>query len=390
MQLADLSTLHKYILLFAIVFGLLIRIYLILFAPIEGSFTPGVLSAYGDELAHVEYTRHIIETGALPSKIVPITKASLHDQPSFENYQSPLYYIIHGTICRGLSVTSVYAVAMTGRLLSFACMLLVIIVGLKILDALGKSISIVTRINAILFLVLSGVFIRFSTLAGNEMLAWLMSGCVILAFLKYRQFRSTRYLNLLAFTFVVGLYSKLTVLVLSPLILALLIQSFRSGKRRESIIAAMFLVFMTAPLFIYNTYTFGSPVPLSSGFGEPTIRVPNFDSLLYAVRSSVFPWSELWRNWIGLMAMLPAVLLVFMVSLLVFRQSNEQKWTKILGISGIAAYVLLNVQYDQAEARYAFISWPAIVAGFQGLPKFAASPWLIAISLILPHILFVL
>ncbi|MCC6477016.1 hypothetical protein IT157_08170, partial [bacterium] len=77
--------------------GLALRVLFLINTPIDQPAKIGELSCYGDERAHVEYTRQIIETGRLPRSATAITNEA--QTPDFENYQSPAYYVVHAGVC---------------------------------------------------------------------------------------------------------------------------------------------------------------------------------------------------------------------------------------------------------------------------------------------------
>ena len=78
-------------------------------------------------------------------------------------------------------------IAATWRWLSLTYMSLLFLVAVAITSELSRFVSIESRSILLMFLALSGVFVRFSTLAGNEMLSWLMLGWIVMAYVFHER-----------------------------------------------------------------------------------------------------------------------------------------------------------------------------------------------------------
>lgn len=365
----------------------MLRVYFLIATPYHVPEVVGELSAYNDEPAHVAYTLHILETGKLPASIEPITKSLRSQRPSFENYQSPLYYMIHAGMCRTFGITSEKSVMYCGRVLSLLCM--AILTWLVFLLTSEFKLTQLQSLLAISFAALSGVFVRFSTQAGNEAMAWLFAGIVVLAFLKLINRIHPRPLFALTLIFAAGIYVKLSLLLLAPLVMLALVLSIREIPR-SALFATVVLSVITIPLFIYNNSVFGSPIPLTSGFGEPSWRLPNLETGMYFARSLVFPWSELWRSWLGLVLLLPALIVTLWFASLALAARVPLRWCLILVATVLLAYIGLNTRYDQAEARYLFMAWPALLPAVSTVNLSLRWTVTAIASLILPYMLFVI
>lgn len=389
MPLKSLNREHRTPVLIAIVVGLVLRIVFIFATPFNEPERVGELSAYNDEPAHVSYTRHIVHTGTLPREISPITSKSNGDLPTFENYQSPLSYILHAIACKPFNVRDSESIAAIGRWLSLLYMVLAFTLAVSILNELGRLASSASRAVFLIFIALSGVFVRFSTLAGNEMLAWLMIGWIVLAYLNHERYASSRNFYWLIIAFILGVYVKLTVLLTVPLLALAIVKAYRSEHSR-AVIGLIYVLSACIPLAAYNYFMFGSALPLSTGFGAAEWRLPDLSTLIYAARSSVFPWSELWRNWLGLALLAPALLGIGWICINVLKSFRSSLWAYTIFATSIAAFVWLNMRYNQAEGRYLFAAWPALIIGIEALPVKLRSPWLWIVTLLLPYLLFVL
>ncbi|MCB9357248.1 MAG: glycosyltransferase family 39 protein [Calditrichaeota bacterium] len=365
--------------------GILLRAYFIVATPFDRPVEIGKLSAYGDEPAHVAYTMHLLENGELPAFITPITEET-GAAPSFENYQSPAYYVLHALSCRAVGADSIEGVVLAGRILSLCFMLLSIPVACKIATRIAPGAAMTAC--AVIFLSLSPVMVRFSALCGNETLLWLASGVIVLSYLRDEERQAPRSLLLLAVVSALGVYVKLSALLLLPLLFVRSGTRFRT-QRKTSIGVVLFFVLLVAPVFLRNKLVFDSFLPLTAGFGLPLFRIPGPDFLAFSFRSVVFPWSEFWKGWIGVLVMAPALLVLVRACWSGAFRPPMRLWSSWLSLSALAAYLLLNFQYHQAEGRYLFVAWPVVVAGLQPISTSANGPFIMIASLTLPYLLFV-
>jgi hypothetical protein len=190
-----------------------------------------------------------------------------------------------------------------------------------------------------------------------------------------------------------GLYTKLTALLLLPLPLFALWRSWRSPRVVIFLAAAYILIFTaTLPVWLRNVHEFGALLPLAAGFGVPAWHIPGAASAAFAVRSLIFPWWEFWRGALGLLFMTPA-LLFFTHS--AFRRDGARLCLQSSVLAGalaiaVASFIWLNLRYDQAEARYLFSAWPALCVVFSGDGGTVRRLWLLVMVLILPFTLMLL
>lgn len=367
--------------------GAAIRLYLLHVTPYNAPSTPRKVSAYNDEPAHVSYTMHILQEGSLPRNAQPITSDWALEEPTFENYQSPIYYLIHATLCYLCGIHSETGVKYVGRMLSLLCMIGITWIAFAIARHFGFQST--DTLLLLVLLALSGVLVRFSVLSGNEAMAWLASGGVCLAYLRNEARRTHGTLYSMVFLFVIGVYVKLSILVLTPLVVLGISDSWgRSG--RAALVSVVLMLTFLIPLAARNASLFGGLIPLSVGFGESSWRLPNVDTLLYCARSSIFPWSEFWQNWKGLVLMLPAIVLLSTLFIVGLRNVNVLDWRAIVIGSTLLSFVFLNARYDQAEGRYLFIAWPAVVSLVPSLPKRLRSWPIWLVAFMIPYLLFVI
>ncbi|MBK8130449.1 MAG: hypothetical protein IPK53_16615 [bacterium] len=375
-------------LIIALAFGLVVRVALIFQTPFDQPVQVGKLSAYNDEVAHVAYTQHILRTGSLPSNGEPIADWLAGGTPSFENYQSPFYYILHALACKLVGAGDADAIAFVGRWLSLACWIGILVVAWQLCDELVGGRGGAIHSATIILLSLSGVMARFSTQAGNEALAWLVAGVISLACLRSLEVRRPSTLAAIATLFVIGLYVKASLLLVAPFVLyTLFIVSDKSPARFALTLLAMAIAL--APLAWRNVEHFGGFLPLSAGFGAALWHWPSATFLSYFTRSAIFPWSELWGGAKGGVLMLPGLVLLTAVVGGIFRRRVQSPLMMLFALTVLCGFLWLNLRYDQAEGRYLFVAWPAIAIGIANLPVRLQSPWLFLLIFTLPYLLFV-
>jgi hypothetical protein len=375
----------------ALIIGLGLRIFLALATPVGGASVPGRISSYDDELAHAQYAMYIIQNSALPTHVEAIDAESalLHGQ--YENYQPPLYYSMLALLAEMLGCADHTSLIVLGRFLG-----LVFFTGiLCVFVLLGQQISAEPLVvsGGLIFLALNGVMVRFTSTVGNDPLFWLAAGGMLLFTARiHRHPGSWKEWVGILLCGVVGVYAKLTTLVVLPI---LLIESLAIRTRRawvNTLIVLLLIFVCSFPVWQRNIHEFGSAVPLAAGFGQPVWRIPTLTSLVFTVRSFVFPWTEFWKGLTGAALMLPVLYVLARGAILKSGWRTLIAW-KFLGvfiISSAAAFLWLNLHYNQAESRYLFAAWPALT--FLGIGKRITMRglWLLLIVLLLPYILFIL
>lgn len=375
---------------FAVVFGLALRILFLVATPIAGASFPGKLSSYNDEIAHANYTSYLLSHHALPEQIEPIDSPGALQRGSYENYQPPLYYLLHALISAMLPVQDAEAIVCSGRILSLLFGILLLPVFL--LMARDLKLSSIEITAGIVFLSLSGVLIRFQTTCSNDSLFWLLIGLSYWTVLRLQQSDfSLRNWACFVLLVALALYTKLSALLLLPLPLLFILRQ-RTGKvLLQWGLSILAILLLTLPVWIRNLNSFGGLLPLQSGFGTPAWRLPDFSSILYSYRSLVFPWSEFWQGGTGLLLMsIPIILIVFLRYRNLSRQSRKSEFTVfIFGfVLSLLAFIWLNLRYDQAEARYLFAAWPALTLFVARSVYDAGHLWHVSGVLLLPYLLF--
>ncbi len=375
----------------ALVIGLALRLYFAVATPIGSASQPLRLSSYNDELAHGNYALHVLKTGKLPIAVESVEAEGALDRGQFENYQPPLYYQITAGLSALLGQKNLNGVVLAGRFLNVALFALLLAVFIAIARAL--NIPALAKTSALIFLALNGVMIRFSSTATNEVLFWLLGGLTIWSALTAWNTRLTfRSAILFALFSTVALYTKLTAILLLPLLLLFLWRD--RGRRTLLIIAAAYAIILlvTIPLWLRNVYEFGALVPVAAGFGQPHSDQAGLLFVLFVARSFVFPWWEFWQGWIGLILMLP--LLGWWIASAASSSSRKVVWRQPILVTSllaaVAGFVWLNLRYDQAEARYLFAAWPVLALLASGSDDKLKRQWLLIACLLLPYGLFIL
>ena len=375
----------------ALIIGVALRVVLALVTPVGGASEAGRLSSYNDEIAHLSYVRHVLESGRLPEQAESIQAQGALERGAFENYQPPLYYAVVAAICRLAGQRDLAELALVGRLTALVCSLMLLWILLRIATELSLEPERVAA--AVVFWALNGVMVRFASTAGNDALFWVCAGGMILTALRMERSDSglRDFLSFGAFA-VAALYTKLSALILLPLPFLALGHNRRGRWFMQCVVMMLLILAAAGTVWWRNVHSFGSLLPLDSGFGAAHWRVPDLLSVGYAIRSFFFPWHELWRAAIGLTLMAPLMLIA--CAGVVSRTQWHALWRApvllVALILTFIAYLGLNLRYDQAEARYLFAAWPAL-AVLLSLPlRTQAARWVLVVASLLPYALMLL
>jgi len=373
---------------FALIIGFSFRIFFAVSTPIGSESTPGELSSYNDEIAHANYTLYLLDKHTLPSQIEPIDEPGALERGSFENYQPPLYYIIHSVVASLFSDQTFESIVLSGRVLSIffgVSLLLVFILVARVCQFTPIEIA-----AGLIFLSLSCVLIRFQAASTNDTLFWLLTGAVYWAVLKLER-SELRIQDWLLFTLLASaaLYTKLSALLLLPLPLLIIFQKRDFQKLLNWGYSVFLILILTIPIWIRNISEFGGILPLHAGFGRSEWRILAFESILFSYRSLIFPWTEFWQGIIGLM--LISVPLIA-VAVLFYRNKTEQSGRFNIFQFGflitLVAFIWLNLQYDQAEFRYFFAAWPALAVLVSKSANSVSGLWFLNCAFLIPFLLF--
>jgi hypothetical protein len=365
--------------------GVVLRLLFALSTPIGGTSNAGRLSSYNDEYAHASYVEFVLRHGALPAESEPITNPDAVNRAIYENYQPPLYYLVVAAACSMLNVLDMHSIIIVGRLFSIALFIAMAWLYLCVVAAIALESS--AALSGLIFLSLGGVFVRFSSMLNNEALFWVISGFLILMALRIekRGFQTAACVGF-AVAAILGLYTKLSILILLPIPLFLWNRKDRRDLYRLLGIYAA-IVLATLPLWLRNVDNFGGLLPLAAGFGAPVWQIPFLDSWSYVIRSSIFPWSEFWNGMIGAVLMLPFIVFFFLNSRFALsRLISNTTLTAAIGLS-FMGFLWLNLHYSQAEARYLYAAWPAVILLTAGRPLQRLQQWLWLAAVLLPYML---
>jgi 4-amino-4-deoxy-L-arabinose transferase-like glycosyltransferase len=375
----------------AISVGIVLRLTFLLFAPLDGDSTEGELSAYNDERAHFNYITYLLEHRCLPGVGGSIRDDSNGSAATYENYQPPLYYLVCAPAVSLWQTMDWPRSCLAARLVSLLAGIALLPIAYGIALAFGLSRSVAA--GSMIVISILGSFVRFSSLVSNDTFCWLFAGLAIFFWLRAEHEPTRRLHPFLWCLFVsIGLYSKLSILLLVPLpILHSVLE--RNWKRSLKWLAwTIMAILFTLPIWIRNMQIFGSLFPLSAGFGMPGIESASLMSIIaYAVRSFIFPWQEFWGGWPGSLLLL--VVILACVSLVIFSREQLKRLCNnrifvLLLLMGIAGFAWLNLNYFQAEGRYLLISWPTWAIIIAGETKTIARQWILLGILLSPYLLF--
>jgi 4-amino-4-deoxy-L-arabinose transferase-like glycosyltransferase len=374
----------------AVIIGWTLRSFFALETPCGSDSVPGELSSYNDELAHTQYTEFVLSHSKLPSQVEAISDSDAVANGRYEYYQPPLYYIVHAGILSVFREIGPTTISLSGRLLN-------VLLGFGLLLAFyliarELSLSSIETAAGLIFLSLSGVLIRFQSIDSNDALFWLLSAGIFCstARLSNHSAKIGVWLSFVLFA-TLALYTKLSTLILLPLPLILVFM--RRGPRIIVYWTLSFLLIalLTLPIWLRNISDFGSLLPIEAGFGAAGWRVPELASLAFAIRSLVFPWSELWQGIVG------SVIIIIPLTLFIFAKAAHQSRTgendAVLHFGllvTILAFLWLNTRYDQAESRYLFAAWPSLTLFVSRSVGSVLGLWILIAALLMPFLLFLL
>lgn len=316
----------------AVILGLILRLIVIFNAPVtEG--TDSRFPAYNDELAHLNHVMYSAEQGGTPPQTGSIHDEGAVKRGDFEYYQPPLYYDTAAVLYNlaGGFARSVIPV----RLYSLLLWLIALVVisraapnprmrGPLLLAGglLGATLPSSALINNDAMLALTVAFLYlFSTRAAKAMLSW-------------------RDLGLLAWVATAAIYSKLTALLLLPMVILTAIWHTNDVKKallRAGAVLVAILAF-TGPLWIERTMVYGDPLGISvASRGHTGISV--WEMLVAVIHSLASPWPELWHSpWVKGSAGL--LVLVSLMSLLLAWRLRARMMVH-LERSGVAPALLI-------------------------------------------------
>lgn len=371
--------------------GIALRIVFIIATPIEGNKAiASRLSAFNDEGAHGEYIRHIVLRVKLPTIVEPITAPGALERGQFENYQPPLYYGAVAAVCRLTGSKDLGGVIRVGRWMNLVLGLTLLWIAVGIFRALAHPAGVIAA--AMVFLLLSGVMVRFTSTASNDPLFWVLSGAAIWVLILIRNGGLTVRRSLLfGIIAAASIYAKLSAILILPLLLPAIWIHCSVRQWLISGAVLVLIVVVTLPVWIRNVTIFGGLLPLQSGFGPAHWRVPDIQFLAYVLRSFVFPWSEFWQGAYGLLFIAPPAILL----LVGLKQSAAMLWANRASVIPAvqffivaAAFLWLNFRYDQAEARYVFAAWPFLASLALPFANSRSRVWLLTASMLWPYALF--
>lgn len=375
----------------ALAAGLILRLFLILWTPVGGDAEPGKLSSYNDEIAHAKYVHYVLHYRTLPSHEESIQEPGALQRGLYEYYQPPLYYVFVAMVADTLDCRELTRIVLLGRVLNSLLFIALLWLFIWLSRALHQTALETT--SGMMFLSLSGVLVRFTSIATNDALFWLLVGGVFISLIHLSRNPKSLW-SLCAFSCLTAaaLYTKLTALFVLPLLVVSVWQRLSRDVLWKISGTFALIALITLPIWNRNILMFGSWLPLTSGFGESAWRIPGLDFLSYAARSFLFPWSEYWGGLIGLPLLL--VPTVFFISRILVARSWKILYTyRVFIWSGLlimCAFLWLNMRYDQAEARYLFAAWPALSLLLATSIRTRNQQWFFLSALLVPYLLFCL
>lgn len=359
--------------------------------PFEGRSAAGILSAYNDEHAHIQYVNFLLENKSLPGHVESISADGALERGLFEYYQSPAYYIVSAGTCLALNIRDRGGIARICRLLSLAFSLLLI----PMIIALGREFewNLLQYAAGMVFWALNGVLVRFSVIASNDSMFWLALGGLFLCLFRMSKSNiPNRDFSVCCLLFVAAIYIKLTAVIFLPLLFWVAWRRWSAFAFPISALAYLGIIALTFPIWYRNYAVFQSLLPLSAGFGPPNLHWPGYSEIAFAIRSFYFPWQEFWNGEIGLAILFPLALLNACTLFANLKNVAETSY-QVPGIAGglaIAAFIGLNMYYAQSEARYIFAAWPSLILLLTPRRNTKYVFHLLLVASLLPYTLFLI
>lgn len=384
------------LLLVAVAFGLVLRLIAIFTAPLHEPST--VVPSFNDEASHLNHVYFQAQRGGLAHQRMAVGEEYALTRGEVEYSQPPLYYQLAALLTHLVpKQRELYALRLFSLLLwGFALAVLV-----RNLPDKGWKVPVVLGGT-----VLGAGMIPSTTVTNDALLALFIALIYAESVRIVRGDKSTSALIRVSALAALAIWTKLSALLLLPVIIAaLLLSESRTRDSRKWVQAVILLFFTfvgTLPLWIARIQVYGSPLGVehsSSGL----VFDPK-SAVIAAIYTHISPYMELWGSWF---VKLPALLFVFagygglLVLAVRFRSwigsLNRETRNLLISWSVGAVLVLVSwlvyaVRYYQADVRLLLPAAPAL-AVWMGWPFWNASRqirmligWSSLLLLLLPYL----
>ena len=373
--------------------------------PMEENDLPFTLSAYNDEKAHLNYILQLAEYDVRPVQTHSVSESYPAGQYDYEYYQSPLYYRISAWIYTALP-ENFRTVAILRFVNLIFGMMLILTVG-RIMLMFSSRLSS----GGMIFMSVFAPLVLFSVTLTNDVLLWLLSALLTYYCLRFLEYPALRYRMAISLAFSAAVWTKVSVLALTPAVLFTLYRGSSSSKTFAKISAIVVFVLstivLTFPLLVENHLYYGSIIPLSVGSGQP---IPLSESLSarsvyltanYMLNTFYFPFNNYWRGIahsliISIMGMVSLVIIFHAVKQFLRNLKDHHSSLRDAQIFLMTTLIFatmgtlwMSFRYHQGEARMSFIALPAIVyfvlAGSEKMLG-KMSPLLLKFSILFPSL----
>jgi 4-amino-4-deoxy-L-arabinose transferase-like glycosyltransferase len=339
------------------------------------------LRGFNDEPSHLNFVRHLAEHAELPVQTRSVLDADAFLHNDFEYYQAPLYYILAAPAFAAVEAAFPGKGPFAARLLSGFFGVLIAAVAFSIGARFGPRAACLCGWIAALF----PTSIYFTSLAGNDSLAWLMGALLLHRVLASPpRGRGHRDILPLGLLLGLGLLAKSSLLTWLPLLFVKPVLAALRDRRPAYLVpacaAAALALAVAFPYYARNLELYGSPLGMAAGHGvenglffEPAW--PRWHDFLawslvtfwFSPHPGLIFGSGILQGLLVGMSILTAgiFLLGWGRELLAEKAGNGDRTVLIAAVLLAAAgYLHYNLSWLQADARLMFHAFPALVALF--------------------------
>ncbi len=344
------------------------------------------IKGFNDELSHINNVDYIYHNHALAVQTRSVQDKDWLIYNDVEYYQPPLYYLLCQPLYALGSALLPQAAKAGNKIYPFTYYTPRIMSALwgtltiYVLYLIGACFSTHAGTLAALYLSLMPAHVRFSSLASNDSLSWLLAGGFLyLLMSKTWPERNLRHHLMTGLFIATGLYCKTSFLALLPLMFLEPVIYFIKYRSYKPIVTAGVILgsslLAISPWYIRNYIIYGSALALHVGSGEPVEALMDFNSyywyrfISYSIMSYWFPFN-LELN----LPIIPKVIDLFFTALCLggalwlaakkygsFLRDIRYQTAALCALLALAGYLRFNMLYHQAESRLAFVGLPAFI-----------------------------
>jgi 4-amino-4-deoxy-L-arabinose transferase-like glycosyltransferase len=354
----------------ALLVGGLLRVLLACQTPTGFEAFRGGLSWYNDELAHLNYVRHLVEERAFPEKVGSVKAPDAFRRGDFEYYQPPLAYLAQAPAWMLGERIQPGMGWLAARLLEIVFSLLAIAVARSIAHRLAPGTG-----DAVAWMLALHPGLAYQgTLVSNDPFFWLLAALYLRTVLELpRNGPSWPLFPLAAALFL----TKSSAVVLLPLpFLAVtppLVDDFRPRRLVAPSLALLAGLAAAAPWYLRNLELHHSLLALETGHGAPYVVRDTLHDIPVLKMMTLYFLGSLWypMDQLTSMRLLPRILesvacaAWVLPTVVEWGRARTSRLMPLLWaalVLGVLAFIPYAIRYRQSEARLLFHLLPAFTA----------------------------